>query len=32
MKIKEHNRSSPDIPDHQYRILITDGSGTAKTN
>ena len=30
--IKEHNPNWPDIPDHQYRILIIGGSGSGKTN
>ena len=30
--IKEHNPNCPQIPDHQYRILITGGSGSGKTN
>ena len=30
--IKEHNPNWPDIPDHTYRILITGGSESAKTN
>ena len=30
--IKEHNPNWPDIPDHPYRILITGGSGSGKTN
>ena len=29
---KEHNLNRPYIPDHPYRILITGGSGTGKTN
>ena len=28
----EHNKNWPNIPDHLYRILITDGSGSGKTN
>ena len=28
----EHNRKWPYIPDHPYRILISGGSGSAKTN
>ena len=28
----EHNSKWPDIPDHPYRILIIDGSGSGKTN
>ena len=31
-KIKEHNPNWPQIPDHPYRILITGGSGSGKTN
>ena len=30
--IKEHNPNWPQIPDHIYRILITGGSGSEKTN
>ena len=30
--IKEHNPNWPKIPDHPYRILITGGSGSGKTN
>ena len=30
--IKEHNPNWPQIPDYSYRILITGGSGSAKTN
>ena len=29
---KKHNKKWPYIPDHPYRILIIDGSGTGKTN
>ena len=29
---KEHNKKWPFIPDHLYRILITGGSGSGKTN
>ena len=29
---KEHNEKRPYIPDHPYRILIIDGSGSGKTN
>ena len=29
---KEHNEKQPYIPDHPYRILITGGSGSGKTN
>ena len=29
---KEHNEKWPCIPDHLYRILITGGSGSGKTN
>ena len=29
---KEHNFNWPYIPDHPYRILIIEGSGTGKTN
>ena len=28
----EHNSKCPYIPDHPYRILIVDGSGSGKTN
>ena len=28
----EHNKNWPYIPDHPYRILITEGSGSGKTN
>ena len=28
----EHNKIWPYIPDHPYRILITGGSGSGKTN
>ena len=27
-----HNLNWPDIPDHPYRILMIDGSGSGKTN
>ena len=30
--IVEHNSKWPYIPDHPYRILIIDGSGSGKTN
>ena len=30
--IKEHNPNWPEIRDHSYRILITRGSGSEKTN
>ena len=30
--IKEHNTNRPNIPGHQYRILITGGSRSGKTN
>ena len=30
--IKEHNPSWPEIPDHPYRVLIAEGSGSWKTN
>ena len=30
--IKEHNPNWPQIPDYPYRILITGGSGSGKTN
>ena len=29
---EEHNENWPYIPDHPYRILITGGSGSGKTN
>ena len=29
---KNHNKKWPYIPDHPYRILITGGSGSGKTN
>ena len=29
---QEHNEKWPYIPDHLYRILITGGSGSGKTN
>ena len=29
---KEHNANWPESPDHPYRILIIEGSGSAKTN
>ena len=29
---KEHNNKWPYIPDHPYRVLITGGSGSGKTN
>ena len=30
--IQEHNPKWPEIPDHQYRILINRRSGSGKTN
>ena len=30
--IKEHNPNWPEIPDHQYRVLIVGDSGSGKTN
>ena len=30
--IKQHNPKWSENPDHSYRILITGGSGSAKTN
>ena len=30
--IKQHNPNWPQIPDHPYRILITGGPGSGKTN
>ena len=32
MKIKPNNKKWPYIPDHPYRILIIEGSGSGKTN
>ena len=32
MKIEQHNKNWPYIPDHPYRILIIGGSGSGKTN
>ena len=29
---RENNPNWPQIPDHSYRILITGGSGSGKTN
>ena len=29
---KEHNPNQSQIPDHSYRILIIEGSGSGKTN
>ena len=29
---KEHNENCPQIPDHSYRILITGGAASGKTN
>ena len=29
---KGHNKKWPYIPDHPYRILISGGSGSGKTN
>ena len=29
---EKHNEKWPYIPDHSYRILITGGSGSGKTN
>ena len=31
-KTKEHNPNWPQISDHPYKILITGGSGSGKTN
>ena len=31
-EIKRYNLKRPQIPDHLYRILITGGSGSGKTN
>ena len=28
--IKDHNPNWPQIPDHPYRLLIIDGSGSGK--
>ena len=30
--IKEDNPNCPEIPDHPYRILVTGGSRSGKTN
>ena len=30
--IKEHNPNWPQMPDHPYKILVTGGSGSEKTN
>ena len=30
--IKEDNPNYPEIPDHPYRILVSGGSGSGKTN
>ena len=30
--IKKHNPNGSEIPDHPYRILVTGGSGSEKTN
>ena len=30
--VKEHNPNWPQIPNHPYRILVTGGSGSWKTN
>ena len=30
--LKGHNPNWPEIPDHPYRMLITGGSGSGKTN
>ena len=30
--MKEHNPNCPQIPYHQYRILIVGGSGSGKIN
>ena len=30
--MKEHNRKGPESPDHPYRILVTGGSDSGKTN
>ena len=29
---KKHNEKQPYIPDHPYKILIIEGSGSGKTN
>ena len=29
---KKHNKKWPDIPDHSFKISITGGSGSGKTN
>ena len=31
-EIKEHYPNWPEIPDHPYRILIVEGSGSGKAN
>ena len=31
-KVKLHNPNWPEIPDHAYKIIITGGSGSGKTN
>ena len=28
----EHNKNQPYIPDHPYRILVIEGSGSGKTS
>ena len=30
--IKEHNLNQPEIPDHLYRLLIVEESGSGKAN
>ena len=30
--IKKHNPNWPHIPDHPYRIIMVEGSGSRKTN
>ena len=32
IKIKKHNLNWTEIPNHPYRILIIEGSGSGKTN
>ena len=32
MKIKQHKKNWPNVPDKPYRTLITGGSESAKTN
>ena len=32
VETKEQNTNWPQIPDHPYKILVTGGSGSRKTN